>query len=348
MNKTIKVAALQMDANPAPLDERLNRAERLIMQAAQDGAQLIVLPELFNTGYAYSDNNFDLVEPMDGKTASWMKMIASQLSVHLAGSILLFDDDEIYNSLLLFSPSGQCWRYDKNYPWAWERGYFRERRGISIAHTELGDLGMMLCWDIAHPDLWMEYAGQVDMIVAASCPPDVPNASYQFTDGSQIRFSDLGSAMDNIRIAGEQTFGQMVDQQTGWLGVPVVNSGATGSIHTNIPKAKSLLLGFSLFVPRLAKQLKNASQLQMSSSFIPSSKIVDANGQVIAQRHPTEGEGYAMAEITLQMQRPKTNGVQPKSPIATLAYLQADSILPWMMHSVYRKGVTKIKAKRSN
>jgi hypothetical protein len=205
---------------------------------------------------------------------------------------------------------------------------------------------MMLCWDVAHLNLWREYAGKVDMIVVSSCPPDVPNASYQFTDGSQLSFSHFGPVMDNIRTAGEQTFGEMVTQQAGWLGIPVVNSGATGLIHTHIPKAKSLVSGFSLFVPQLTKQVKNANRMQMSSGFISSCKIVDANGQVIAERHPNGGEGYTLAEVGLQEQKPKTNGTQPKSPINVLAYLQADNVLPWMMRSVYRKGVRKINTSR--
>ena len=75
--KSLCIAAVQMDANPAPTTGRLARAERLVTSTAASGAQLTVLPELFNTGYAYSDANHSRVEPLDGPTANWMRDTAA-------------------------------------------------------------------------------------------------------------------------------------------------------------------------------------------------------------------------------------------------------------------------------
>lgn len=346
MPKTIKIATVQMDANPAPVKERLNRAEKVVGEAVQAGAQLVVLPELFNTGYAYTDANFSLAEIIDGITSTWLKTTASRLNIHLAGSFLLLDDGEIYNAMLLYSPSGQVWRYDKNYPWAWERGYFRERRGITIAHTELGDLGMLICWDVGHLNMWKQYAGQIDMLVVASCPPDGPNATFQFADGSRINSNDLGSAMDSIKDTGKQTFGEMVNQQAKWLGIPVVNSGASGHVLTHIPKADSLLKSLLLLAPHLIKQLGKAKQMQMSCDMIPSCKVVNAKGEVISARSPSEGEGYTLASVELQNKKPMPNERQPKSPLNPIAYLNADITVPFLMKSVYRKGIKQVNNRR--
>ncbi len=76
MSQEITVAAIQMDANPAPTNERIARAEKLVRQAASDGAQLIILPELFNTSYAYADTNFGLAERFDGQTTAWLREAA--------------------------------------------------------------------------------------------------------------------------------------------------------------------------------------------------------------------------------------------------------------------------------
>jgi len=347
MPRTIKVATAQMDAMPAPLSERLERAEKIVTQAAQGGAQLIVLPELFNSGYAYTDENYKLAELLNGTTSTWMKATSARLGIHLAGTLMLLDGGEIYNTMLLFSPSGQMWRYDKNYPWAWERAYFRGRRGMTVANTELGDLGLMICWDIGHRNLWKQYAGKADMIVIASCPPDGPSASYQFSNDDKLDFGDLGSTMNSMKDAGTQFFGEMVNQQAKWLGIPAVNSGASGHVLTHIPKANMLLRSFSLFVPHIRKLLPKAEQLQMSCDMIPSCKVVDAGGSILSERLPAEGEGFILSEVKLADSKSMPAFPQPKPPLTQavlrMAIFNADVFVPAMVRSVYKSGLKKIK-----
>lgn len=351
MPRIIKVATVQMDAMPAPVSERLERAEKIVAQAAQAGAQLIVLPELFNTGYAYTDANYELAEPLDGTTSEWMKATSARLGVHLAGALLLLDHSEIYDTMLLFSPDGHMWRYDKNYPWAWERAYFRGRRGMTIAKTELGDLGLMICWDLGHIDMWKQYAGKADLIVISSCPPDGPNASYEFPNNEKIDFNDLGSVMSSVKDVGRQFFGEMVNQQAKWLGVPVLNSGASGHVRTPIPKAGALLRIFILFAPRIFRLLRQASGLQMYCEMIPSCKVVDAGGHTLAERDPADGEGFAISEVTLADSKSVPIQSQPHPPLdrmtTRMAFFNADVMIPWMMQSVYKNGLKKIQNKRA-
>ncbi|MDM8520432.1 carbon-nitrogen hydrolase family protein [Anaerolineales bacterium HSG6] len=89
MPRTVKVAAIQMDVTPTSTGKRLKRADELVKQAALAGAQLVVLPELFNTGYIYSDTNFQNAEPIYGPTATWLKNTAQLRQIHLSKNIIL-------------------------------------------------------------------------------------------------------------------------------------------------------------------------------------------------------------------------------------------------------------------
>ncbi|MDY0019445.1 MAG: carbon-nitrogen hydrolase family protein, partial [Anaerolineae bacterium] len=276
--RTLTLAAVQMDANPAPTRERLARAETLVAEAAAAGAMLVVLPELFNLGYGYTPENFRRAEPLYGPTAAWMQATAQRLNLHLAGSLLLRDQGEIYNSLLLFSPQGRMWRYDKLYPWGWERGYFRPGKAITIAQTDLGAIGMMVCWDVAHPTLWRRYAGQVDLMVISSCPPDGSNPTCHFPNGRQVTVEQLGPIMKALKGTARRVFGKTVNQQTAWIGVPSVQTVCSGHIKTEIPNGLASVCMLLPVAHWVIRYLPYAAKLQMSCKMVEGCKIVAATG----------------------------------------------------------------------
>lgn len=341
MTREIKVAAIQMDANPAPTEERVARANQLVKAAAEAGAQLVVLPELFNTGYAYSDENFGRAERLDGATAGWLRETAASLHIHLAGSLMLLDGNEVYNSLLLFAPDGRYWRYDKNYPWGWERGYFREANRITVAETDLGDFGMLICWDSAHPNLWRQYAGQVDMMLISSCPPDVSNPTYHFPNGEQVTVAEMGPVMGRVKGDGRRVFGDMINQQTAWLGVPAVNTVGTGRIMTKLPAGRGTLLSFLLLAPHLVKYFPMAAEMAMSCDMVQGCKVVTAAGTVLTELSQAAGETFTMAAVTLADRKPSPQGEQPKPIISLLSYLASDYILPLLTTPIYRQGLRR-------
>jgi hypothetical protein len=349
MTRQLGVAAVQMDANPVATTERLARAEKLVVEAAHAGAQLVVLPELFNTGYAYSDENHGRAEGSDGQTATWMREAAARLGVHLAGSLMLLEQGDIYNALLLFAPDGRMWRYDKNYPWGWERGYFREPQGgprTVVAETDLGDFGLLICWDLAHLELWQQYAGRVDMMVICSCPPDAGYPTFCFPDGVRFTVEDLGPLVA-FKESARETFGIMLNQQAAWLGVPAVHTVGSGSIKTNIPSGRLTTLTYGLTVPRLLKHLPHANRMQLVCNMTPSTKVVGAGGEVLAELMQEQGEAFALAQVHLSDRKPSPRGPQPKSVVSGPVYFVSDIWFPILTKPVYRRGLQRIRKRSS-
>jgi predicted amidohydrolase len=337
MPRTIKIAAAQMDANPAPTQQRLERAEALAAQAALAGAQIVVLPELFNTGYAYSNENYHRAESFSGPTVAWMKSTSSHLNIYLAGALMLLGEDEILDSLLLCDPDGRMWRYDKNFPWGWERAYFQAGHGGAIAQTSLGDIGMLICWDIAHAKLWQYYAGKVDLILVSSCPPDVSNPTYHFSNSKQVKASQLGPIMDKMMNVVQKTFIDNLQQQSAWLRVPVANTVGCGQIRTAIPRGLASMLMLLPSSPGLIRYLPLANQIQISCAFPSACRILDSHGQALAVLAQEQGETFALAEVVLPDYKPTPWGKQPKPPLPWIAYFFSDVYLPWLMVSIYRR-----------
>lgn len=345
MPRTIKAVTIQMDAVLAPTTERLQRAEQLLEQAVKADTDLVLLPELFNTGYGYTDENFRRAEPVTGETASWLKGMAAQYDIHLAGSLLLLDGEDIYDALLLFAPNGQMWRYDKNYPWGWERGYFCGGKGTTIAKTELGSIGLMICWDVAHINLWKQYAGKVDLMLISSCPPDITNPTYIFPKGDKVTLDDFGIMGKLLKNTGDKLFGDMVNQQTAWLGVPALQSVGTGHIRTPIPRGLASLLSYLPAAPKLVNYISEAKDMEMECDFVKGCKIVDSKGNVQAELEQSDGENFTVAEVSLAEKKSKPKREQPKSLLPKMAYLSSDLILPSLMRSVYKRGMHQMQKK---
>ena len=335
MSHTLKVATVQMDAAPAPVTDRLDRAARLIAEAAQNGAQLIVFPEVFNTGYEYTDSNYGLAEPIDGQTMTWMKVQAAEHHVHLAGSFLLLDAEEIYNSAFIVAPDGRTWRYDKIYPFNWERAYFREGRGTTIADTELGKLGMLICWDAAHADLWQRYAGRVDAMVVTSCPPAFHKSTLLFPDGERRQ-----TIMRNESHFQDQD----IEDQAGWLHVPVIASQGTGTFRSHLPLPQlsiAALLGTQpAHLPELLTKLSDANQVWLEADYAQYGKIMDAQGQVVA-KIVQPGDQYVIAGITLADQPSDPIAPQPRMRTSPLGFLASDALVTNSVISLYRRGVRR-------
>jgi len=332
MPRTLKIAAVQMDATPAVTVERLSRAADLITEAASVGAQLVVLPEVFNTGYEYHDRNYGLAESADGQTVTWMRSQAAQHQIHLAGTLLLKDGDEIYNAALLFSPDGKMWRYDKNYPYGWERAYFREGQGITIADTDLGKLGMMICWDSAHADLWKRYAGEVDAMVIMSCPPAYNQLDLVFPDGERLK-TQTGSR--------EAVFGTDMDKAAAWLRVPVVNTSGGGMFRSKVPAPYLSVAASLIFQPKLWSKFKDAPEIMLEAGYFQQTKVIDSGGKVLS-RVETSGDGYTLAEVQLADSPPHpADSPLPRVGIPAPLLFLLDYVITALMIRLYREGTRR-------
>jgi N-carbamoylputrescine amidase len=337
----LHVAATQMEAKAAPTAERLARAEQLVAGAAAAGAQLVLLPECFNTGYTYSEENHARVESIDGPTATWLRETAARLNIHIAGSLMLLDQGEVYNALLLFAPDGQLWRYDKNYPWGYEQAYFRISRrdpNVTIAETDLGHIGMLICWDVSHLGLWQSYAGNIDLMLISSCPIDFGHARFCFPNGDFFMPDDLGRRVAAMSDSATLAFGDMINQQAVWLGVPVVHASGCGHVRTGLPMARRALLTLAIAAPWLLKYLLQADGIQMACDTVQECKIINSSGEILARLTEEDGQAFATAEVEFGPSRTTPRMPQPATPIPTMSYLFSDRLLPAIVNPVYRKG----------
>ena len=163
-NKVVTVGLIQMKiSNSASVN--LERAEGFIKQAAEKGAQIICLPELFLSPYfcqgPKDKKNFVLAEPIPGPTTKALSKLAKEYNVVIICSIFeKTKDKKYYNSVAVVGAKGEIigtYRkmhipslpidyYSENY-------YFKKgETNFKVFKTEYGTIGTLICYDQWFPE----------------------------------------------------------------------------------------------------------------------------------------------------------------------------------------------------
>jgi len=157
----LTTAAIQM-AMGDDLDANVATAERLVRDAAAQGAQLILLPELFEGPYFCKDmkpEHFDRAHEVDGHpTVGKLAALAAELRVVLPVSIYERANRATYNSVVIVDADGSVLgTYRKSHipdgPGYTEKYYFNPGdTGFKVWETQLGTVGVGICWDQWFPE----------------------------------------------------------------------------------------------------------------------------------------------------------------------------------------------------
>jgi len=171
----IDLAAVQMISKPLKVKENLHKASRLIEKAVEKGAKIVVLPELFNTGYFFNKALYDVAEEIGGPTTRWMENICAEKGIYLAGAIYERDGDEFYDTMLTVGPNELLGTYRKRNPATTENVFFKPGTGSPVYETQYGKAGVMICWDMRFPEIAHYYNGKIDYLLVSSAWPDFRN-----------------------------------------------------------------------------------------------------------------------------------------------------------------------------
>ena len=157
----MKIALCQMKVSPSK-EKNLEIASLFIERAKLSDAQIIVLPEMFNTPYskAYIRNN---CEEGQGTTYNFLKEMSKGI-ILIGGSIPEKSDDNIFNTTYAFEDGVEIGKYRKInlFDVDYEGLSFHESDFISpgsevtTIKTSLGNIGLAICFDLRFPDLFQK------------------------------------------------------------------------------------------------------------------------------------------------------------------------------------------------
>lgn len=224
------------------INGNLSEASRLIADAADQGAKLVVLPENFShMGMAESDV-LDIAEDFIGgsesrchaeedrqshcQVQSFLSSIAKEKGIWIVGGTIPLKSDDakkVYSACLLFNDQGKvAARYDKIHLFDVDLGekcgtynepaYTQAGNNVVVADTPFGKLGLAICYDLRFPELFRDMAGQgVDIIcMVSSFTATTGKAHWEVLNRARaienLSFV-ISSAQGGYHVNGRETFG---------------------------------------------------------------------------------------------------------------------------------------------
>ena len=143
----------------------------LKLSAIREKTDLIILPEMFNTGF--SMNVSELAEPMGGKTMQWMHKTAQQYDCVVTGSLIIAEKDKYYNRLIWMKADGSYEQYDKRHLFALGNEHHTYTAGTKKLIVELKGWKIcpVICYDLRFP-VWLRNVGQTYdlLLIVANWP----------------------------------------------------------------------------------------------------------------------------------------------------------------------------------
>jgi predicted amidohydrolase len=167
----MKLALVQMDLAWERVEENHRRARNLLELAKERGAALVLLPEMFSTGFSMDSGR--IAQDPEGPSATFLRETAHQLGLHLLASVPIAGEPAPRNTAILASPTGTLTRYAKIHPFSFsgeDRAYAAGERVVTV-EVDGVRVTPFVCYDLRFPEPFRLAAEETDLFaVVANWP----------------------------------------------------------------------------------------------------------------------------------------------------------------------------------
>jgi predicted amidohydrolase len=159
----MRIASIQLKVVEESKEKALDHASEMIRKC--QGADLILLPEIWNIGFMSFDRYREEAETEEGPTLTLLRTLAKELSCHLyTGSFVERKGNRFYNSSFLLNPKGEILgSYQKIHLFTYlsqEAQLLTPGTSVTVIATQFGNFGLATCYDLRFPELFRKMLDQ--------------------------------------------------------------------------------------------------------------------------------------------------------------------------------------------
>lgn len=225
MSASIRVAMGQMFVEAGQPSANLERAAAMIRQAAEQHADLIVLPECLDIGWT-DPRARSLAYPIPGEYSDFLCNLAKQHRLHIAAGLVERAGDKLYNAAILIDSDGKiCLLHRKINELEIAADLYAIGDRLGVAETKLGIIGLDICADNTPDSLAIGHVLArmgAQLIVSPSAwavPPDHDQTTDPYGTLWQTSYQELSRLYD-LPIIGVSGVGKL--EAGTWQGWPVI------------------------------------------------------------------------------------------------------------------------------
>lgn len=163
MNKTLNIALIQSHLHwEHPEANRKMFSEK--MASIPDTVDLIILPEMFTSGFTMHPENLDATEGK--KTLQWMREWAQKLNAAVTGSLVYNESEQYFNRLFFVYPDGTHKSYDKKHSFTLageDAAYTAGKEKVVVEHKGF-KIFPLICYDLRFP-VWARNVEGYDVLI---------------------------------------------------------------------------------------------------------------------------------------------------------------------------------------
>ena len=187
MPKKVNVALAQISCKVGDKKHNVNVMEKNVKEAKKRNANLVIFPELSLTGYVNRDLAYELAEPIPGPTTRSLEETTKRENIYVVLGMPERSEKAravLYNTAVLLGPDGFIGKYRKmhlpTHSVFEEKRYFRLGYEAQVFETDIGKLGLTICYDMFFPEVFrlLRLKGS-QLIVCISASPAIRRGFFE-------------------------------------------------------------------------------------------------------------------------------------------------------------------------